>query len=529
MSNFTTVERARRLSRCLRIVTLIAATGVAACAPAPLTKPAPPTEPTPRTEDASAEKSTPAGSSQQLTDAMNLAAAHDWPKAQAAFRGLIEAKSFRALSSHDQFQALWFGSVVAIYHGDKQLGYRYLLRAVAMPEAGFEQWSTLLGTAAELRDKTNTARSLTTLARQWPDQAAKIDADFISQVVSEARQSPHAVSLPLLQALYGAHWKLRWDIEPSAAWRDLTLLLLEKNLTAEAIDVSSHVTDPYVLIVMRADRRFDAVVAANAERFDINAAAVRELHEFETASEASPRSLELRVRILAALEQQQHYGAMLAASDSVLLEIRSTNYPEKSYEDYNEQYSKFLEFRAVALEMLGRWDEGVEELLAGSRLRENRQANVSQVIELANLYCELGRPAEAIPILDKAGANISGYGAMQKESVRLWAALQLGDNKQSALSLKFLSEHRSDAPGTYFDALIIANKPAEAERFMLARLRDTDLRQEALGEVQMYALPPLPPLAMAFETARRSVIDRDSVQAQIRKVGRVETYHLESP
>jgi beta-barrel assembly-enhancing protease len=179
--------------------------------------------------------------------------------------------------------------------------------------------------------------------------------------------------------------------------------------------------------------------------------------------------------------------------------------------------------------MLGRWDEGVEELVAGSRLRENRQANVSQVIELANLYCELGRPAEAIPILDKAGANISGYGAMQKESVRLWAALQLGDNKQSALSLKFLSEHRSDAPGTYFDALIIANKPAEAERFMVARLRDPDLRQEALGEVQVYALPPLPPLAMSFETARRSVIDRDSVQAQIRKVGRVETYHLESP
>jgi hypothetical protein len=521
MWNFNRVERTRRVSRWICILALAAAS-LGACTATQPAKPAAKVE-------QSAADATPAAPSEQLADAMKLAAAHDWPKAQGAFRGLIEAKSFRALSAHEQFQAVWFGSVVAIYHGDKQLGYRYLLRAVAMPEAGFDQWSTLLETAAELGDKANTARSLTMLARQWPEQAVKIDADFIDQVVSEARRLPHAESLSLLQSLYGAHWKLRWDIEPSAAWRDLALLLLEKNLTAEAVDVSSHVTDPYVLILMRADRRFDATVAANPDRFDINAAAVRELHEFEKASEISPRSLELRVRILAALEQQQHYGAMLAASDSVLLEIRSTNYPEKSYEDYNEQYSKFLAFRAVALETLGRWDEGVEELVAGSRLRENRQANVSQIIELANLYCELGRPAEAVPILDKVGANISGYGAMQKESVRLWAALQLGDKKQSALSLKHLREHRSDAPGAYFDALIIANKPAEAERYMVARLRDADLRQEALGEVQIYALPPLPPLAGAFEAARRSVIDRESVQTEIQRVGRVETYHLESP
>jgi len=79
----------------------------------------------------------------------------------------------------------------------------------------------------------------------------------------------------LLQALYDAQWKLPGDVEPSAAWRDLMLRLLEKGRVSEAGEVVSRVTDVYVLIAMRSDRRFDQIVEANAARFDIGAAADR--------------------------------------------------------------------------------------------------------------------------------------------------------------------------------------------------------------------------------------------------------------
>jgi hypothetical protein len=70
---------------------------------------------------------------------------------------------------------------------------------------------------------------------------------------------------------------------PSFAWQDLVLLLLEQNQLTEAIDVSTHVTDEYGVISMRADRRFDAVVAANPAHFDVDAAFRRNLEDSQSA------------------------------------------------------------------------------------------------------------------------------------------------------------------------------------------------------------------------------------------------------
>jgi hypothetical protein len=62
-------------------------------------------------------------------------------------------------------------------------------------------------------------------------------------------------------------------------------------------------------------------------------------------------------------------------------------------------------------------------------LLDKNGENVSQVINLGGLYCDLGHPKEAIGSLIRLGVKISPYGLMQEAIVRLRAAVELGDGE----------------------------------------------------------------------------------------------------
>ena len=370
--------------------------------------------------------------------------------------------------------------------------------------------------------------ALTVMAKRWPEQLSMFEDALVFQVIRKANQLPPPASRELLGALYAARWKTREGIEPSDDWRDLAGLLLAEGDLTGALEVSSHVTDPYVLVEMRSDRRFDAVVSAHVQGFDIDSAAMREFHDLQVASEKSPRSLRLKVLVIQALRHQQHYPAMLAASDAVLLELQSTNYPEKLYDDYFAEYNWLLNERATALRRLGRWDEAVEQLVAASKALENHGANVSQAINLANLYCALGRPKEALAAMDYVG-TVSVYGAMQLEAARLEAAVQLDDEKQVKHSLAFLRIHVDDAPVTYIEELIVVGHLEDAADLMIAQLQDPRRRQDVLLRVQHFASYPQPEWSLRNQARWDEVVAGKTVQAAINKVGRVESYHLEEP
>ena len=460
---------------------------------------------------------------------MVLVHGKEWPRALAALRAVIEARNFNNLPSDVKYEALSTASRVAIYHGPPKLGSGYLDRVLAMPQAQYDDWLERLREADKANNSADSVGTLTVMMQRWPDRAGKLDEEYILKVARQANQLPAAVALPLLHALYDAHWKRKWDIEASTVWRDLALLLLEKGRIPEAIDVSTHVTDVYVLIAMRADRRFDAVVAGSPEQFDIDAAADREFHIFQGAAEKSPQALELRSWVVNLLLRQQHYEAALAASDSVLSDIRSTNYPDKLYEDYDEQRSLFLDIRSTVLERVGRWDEAVAQLKAASLLNQKYSGNVDQLINLGDLYCELERPRDALAAIGTMVAATSPFGAMELESVRLEAAEQLRDTQQVRLSLEYLRAHRADAPSTYRDSLMVVNQLDQAAHVLIAQLLNKNLRQDALLSVQGFAPIPGTPRDMELEARRRTVIARPDVQAAIQKVGRVESYRLEAP
>ena len=439
-------------------------------------------------------------------------------------RDIIAAPTFRSLSVEDQFQALTLAAG-ATTPAEIPLAQRYLDRAIALPGIAFEDLEITLRMATNAGYAAGAVKSLTLLARQWPEQMAGVEIYTVRHALFLSEHAPRRDKLSMLQALYAAHWKLEWDLEPSEAWRDLALLLVEQGSVREAIEVSTHITGAYVLAAMRADRRFDAVVAAHPEQFDVDAAATKERKLYQALSEQHPKSLALKVRALEALLHERHYAAMLADSDAVVQVIQSTNFPEKLYDDYVEQHSRYLFLRSVALQREGRWDEAVAQLVEASH-----DGDINQLINLASLYWALNRPKEALSLLSTiAPDRVSPYGAMQLETIRLQAAVLSEDRDQAARSSKYLSEHRADSPADYSVSLLTTMQWERAAAYLVSELQDKDLRQDALLDVQDYQPTPGSELEVQLEARWREVVARKEVQSAIRKVGRVESYRLEAP
>jgi hypothetical protein len=437
---------------------------------------------------------------------------------------VIAAPAFKALTVDDQFQALTL-AVGAAPVTAAALAQDYLARAIALPGVGFDDQLTCLRMAVNSGYAASAAKSLTLLAQHWPDRLASFDKDVILRALWLAKDKAPKDRFMALRALYAAHWKIEWGIEPSVYWGQLALYFLEQGSVREALDVSSHVTAPYVLIGMRADRRFDRIVAANPEQFGIEAAADRELKFFQSLSDEHPKSLALKTRVMEALLQERHYAAMLAASDYAVQEIKATNFPDKLYDDYVEEHGSYFDLRSTALQRESRPDEALAQLADAGR-----EGDINRLINLASLYCALNRPKDAFAVIDPIGlARTSAYGAMQVEAVRLQSAVELGDRDQIAHSILYLRSHRSDAPRAYLFGLILLKQLDQAARYLITELGDKDLRQSILPDIQEY--PPTPGTETEFviEARWRSVIARRDVQAAIRRVARVESYRLEAP
>jgi beta-barrel assembly-enhancing protease len=485
----------------------------------------PPKPANPIVEPLSAEKTAGLVAEQQRLRLVITSHSKDFGHDFVPLQELIAAPAFGSLSVDDQYEALSLAARKSMFLKHRELANEYIARVVALPGLGFEDQAAALGTAREIGNWSAAVRCLTSIAHQWPERLGNIDSRTVAQVVYGANYLPRNDRFLMLHALYAAHWTLKWGIEPSSNWRDLTILLLERHSLQEAIDVSAHVMQVYVLVAMRADHRFDAVVAAHPAQFDVEAAADRQLKTFQTLSDEHPKSLALKARVMEALLHEQHYAAMLAASDSVMQEIETTNFPDKLFDDYVEEHDTNLYLRSVALQRAGRPDEAVTQLVEAGH-----EGDINQLINLAFLYCALDRPRDALAVIGPIGpTRTSGYGAMQVEVVRLQAAVQLGDRAQVPRSLAYLSAHRADAPRAYLYALVVAKQADQAARYLITELEDKDLRQGILRDIQEYLPTPGTRTELEIEAQLRSVIARKDVQAAIHKVGRVESYHLESP
>lgn len=255
------------------------------------------------------------------------------------------------------------------------------------------------------------------------------------------------------------------------------------------------------------DRLLDAQIQAARERI-----------------KAHPNQLEAVQRLQDLLIEKGQAAEVLAISDAAVAHAERGD-GGKAYTDFGTSYNWVLNQRSLAMAQEGHWDDAVREMARAAKRPEEGGLNVSQSINLAGLYTDLDEPDKAAAAIVEPG-EMSPYGRMQLEYVRLQIAIEKGDEPAVTEHMAYLHEHRNDDIATWQRALLRHGDLDAAARLLIERLKNPDWRNQALVEMQHYAHGRQTPVMKAHEQRWNSVVARPDVQAALAEVGRVERFRI---
>ncbi len=444
--------------------------------------------------------------------------ADKYADAAKAIDNVMTMPQFAALDSAAQFQVFLIGAFADSGREDYLGAHEFMMLATELPEAKAEHWFMRAEYASWIEAWPDALIAATTIAKRWPAALATGNALLVSRIAYRSKDPE------LMNALFAAKFTLEWGSEPDGLWRELITDALEHNNLRRARELSKRLQNPSTLLHMRVDRRFDALVKAEPRTFDLPAAVERERKRLSKAVAANPRSLSVRVQYGYALLAAGRFTELLTLTDEIISRTAAAAAGSPSFDDIPDQLNWIYNHKADSLRALGRWEEALAVMEAARKKAEEGGDNVSQAINLGWHYVDYGRPQDALEALEGIdwARSLSPYGRMQLQHVRYRAYLQLANAAEADNVFAYLREHREDAEDTWQLALIDAGDFDGAAALLISRLRDTQHRADALGEVQEYRpLPRLP--RQAEERARwEKLLMRSDVAAAITDVGRRE-------
>ena len=467
-----------------------------------------------------------AGAAAELERAQGLIGRAQWPQADALLRPLLVGRQFGELDPTQQHLAVSLAALAALQSHDARRALSLSERACAMPGNDARDWFTRVRAATIIGEPKEAVQALSTLATLWPQVLARLpDYEPIETVM---RNSADAVSDAERYELLAALHKIKFLDEPRGAgewWREFTLLQLARGERMSAAQTLARISDPYVIISIEADRRFDALRAEPGTLVSVQQAAEESIQSELRYAQLTPDRLEPMNHLAEILISCVRAQQALSVTDAAI--EQQDQHGRGAWSDYDPQYRQILSNRANALYILGRYQAAVGQLDAASRLGTNPGANTDELINLAAMYNDLEQPQEAEQTLARVALEeLNPYGLMQMQKERLRAALARHDDKGAALRLEFLRSHRQDALSAYQEALLYMQRDDEGAALLITRLREPRLRSAALLAVQSYAEDAEPASVLATEARWRRLIQRADVQQAITSVGRIAQYPL---
>jgi tetratricopeptide (TPR) repeat protein len=297
---------------------------------------------------------------------------------------------------------------------------------------------------------------------------------------------------------------------------------LERGDIAGAQLAAQGVETTGTIINMRIDKRFDVITTADPARFDIDAALARDLAVVRKAAAAAPDKLEGVSETASVLLSTNKTDEALSLIDAALARKKDAG-STPPFSDYDDQINWIENNRAIALDRLGRYDEGLAQLAEAAAKPEGGAANVSQAINLADAYNRAGRPRDALSAVSAVeAANPSPYGHMALSHARACAYAQLNDAVNLSKSIDYIKAHVADAPTILGDALICANDLDGAAAAYIAGLNDPEYRIQILYQFQDFVHSAHPePMVVELNRRLLAVRDRPDVKAAIETYGRI--------
>ncbi|HET7267926.1 MAG TPA: hypothetical protein VFJ15_07440 [Oleiagrimonas sp.] len=436
----------------------------------------------------------------------------------------IHAPGFAGLPEDVRHQTLFIASLVAWETGQNDKAHDLAVQATAFPQADGTAWMIRFSTAFALKSYDDAAHGLTMFAQRWPEKLDDVVPGAVMQLHYQLQLAHHdAVDRLMLDELFDAGWKMK-GVEPSALWRDLALQHLQRNEVVRATKVALRVTSGQVALSMRVDKRFDAITLAHPEAFDVDRLIAAEIAAAQAQIKAHPDQLQPVTDLQELYLLTGQYPAVLSISDEAVARAEKREGP-KSYTDFSDRYNWILDNRSRAFKRRGQWDKAVATEVLAARLPEQGGINVSQSINLGELYAELDQPDKAATAIIQLG-DLTPIGKMQLEGVKLRIAVDRHDEAAASAAMAYLRAHRAEEPDTLQDALLLRGKLDEAAALLIERLENPKWRSDALVELQHYADVARTPMEKTLHDRRNTVAARPDVQVALQKVGRIETFAI---
>ena len=468
-----------------------------------------------------------ADASADIKEARTLVGNSQWAQADALLQRALARRDFERLETAQQHALVGLAAIAALQNHDPRRGLALSQRACGYPGADARDWFTRLQSAEYASDPKDAVFALTTLAERWPQVLARLpDYDAINYAMRVDLQAgaSEAERYELLAALH----KIKFLDEPRGGgewWREFALLQLARGERLSAVQTLARITDPYVIISIEADRRFDAVRSEPGALLGVPQAADQSIEAELRHAQLTPERLEPTNHLAEILINCARQRQALSVTDAAI-EYRE-EHGSGAWSDYEAQYAWVLTLRADALYSLGRFEAAVAQMETASRLHEQPGANDSATINLAEMYNELGQTQQAAATLQRVAPDaLSAYGRMQLESEKLRVAVAVDDERAAARALDYLRSHRDDAVSAYQRALLSAHRDDDGAALLITRLREPQLRSAALLAVQVYAQDAAPAAGLEERGHWRALVARADVQQAISAVGRVAEYPL---
>lgn len=436
----------------------------------------------------------------------------------------MHAPGFAGLSEDLRLQAISVAGLLAWEADRNEKAHELAVQATGFPEADGTSWMLRFSSAFSIGKFQDAGYSLAQFAKRWPARLDDVVPGAVFQLHYQLKLAREdATDREMLDELFDAKWQNK-GVEPSYLWRDLALTHLERGETARATEVALRVTSGEVALAMQVDKRFDPVTLSHRDAFDVDRLVAAEIAAASAQIQAHPDQLQPVTDLQELLLLTGRYPEVLSISDAAVASAEKRQ-GAKTYSDFGERYNWILDNRSRAYKRQGQWQKAIATEALAARLPENGGINVSQAINLGQLYAELGQPDNAANAIIQLG-DLSPIGQMQLEGVKLRIAIDRHDDAAALAVMDYLHKHRAEEPDSWQDALLLRGQLEDAAAFLIERLRNPAWRNDALVGIQHYAPMGETPMAKTLGERLQKVVARSDVQAAVQKVGRIGKFNI---
>jgi hypothetical protein len=442
----------------------------------------------------------------------------DYRHADYLVSGLLASPVLPQLDEKERLAAYRAATKIALELDRLPKAYEMSLRSTASPDAAALDWLQRVAAGILTGRSDDAIVSLRTLVQTWPHEASIVGDNVLLSALypagsdATARSQLHADLIDL--STRSARFRKRSELWSQLAWRSMNPSIDEAGPDLPAW------ARPYMFAAMRADRRYDSIVAADPLYFDSEAVTLKQLDQLREEDQARSNYLEPSVEMMHMMPVVQMNEAAVRLADDIL-EVRS----KWHFSDRADYRPMIADYKARALWQQARWTEAVNVLDVS---RFNRPVTAAEYVRLGWAFAMLGEPTQASLVLQPSLPSFACE-SPELETLLLAIAAQRRREDQVSQYLEHLSTYEGTAFWYHQWGLVAANRLDEAAARLISNLRDPDRRLYALMQLQSYAQPEAATWEDILLARWRGLLDRPDVKQAIAEVGRIDRYAIAMP